>query len=73
MLCFYDLSQVPVIVFPAISQNVRNELVPPSSERQVCVVQLSCLVFPVCVSSLNLAHLPPKPVILMEPGRFCAI
>lgn len=73
MLCFYDLSEVPAIVFPAISQNFRNEVAPPSSEREVCVVQLSHLVFPVCASSLNLAHLPPKPVIWMEPGRFCGI
>lgn len=48
MLCFYDLSEVPVIVFPAISQNFRNEVVPLFSERQVCLVHLYYLVFPVC-------------------------
>lgn len=58
MLCFYDLSEVSVIVFPAISQNFRNEVVPPSSEREVCVVQLSCLVFPVCFSSKPCTSVP---------------
>lgn len=75
MLCFYDLGEVQVILFHAVSKNFRNEVVPPSSEKETCVVQLSCSVFPVCVSSVNLARTPQKPIILtqIEPDRFCGV